>query len=282
MVKIRINNNTGMLKETKISPFYGDIDHHSLKKSIHLLPLKVYEPGSVKMKKDKLNREYNNSGKLVPDSGIFNYLTAEEKTRLSGGITLMTFERQDILFKQNMPSDHVVYIIEGLIKVYSGSRGDRVVCIRLAGPGSFAALASAYSASNYRNSAAAIEETVALMIRKETLRDIVKQNGMFSMALITLIGEELLYVSDKLVSFSMKQLPGRVADLIRYFSEEVFGSNKFTVSLTRQEMAELIGTTKESLIRTLNEFKNDKIIDLDGKNISILSPDLIKVLSEIG
>ncbi len=236
----------------------------------------------MSMKKTNLNGEYNKSGNLIPDNGIFNYLTPEEKVRLSGGVTLMTFDRQDILFKQNMPSDHIVYIFKGLIKVYSGSRGDRVVCIRLAGPGSFAALASAYSSDIYRNTAAAIEKTVALMIRKETLKDIMKQNGVFSVALIRLMGKEVLDVSDKLVSFSMKQLPGRVADLIRYFSEEVFESNEFTVSLTRQEMAELIGTTKESLIRTLNEFKNDKIIDLDGKNIRILSPDLIRVLSEIG
>jgi len=234
------------------------------------------------MKNFGLDQEYGNTHNLIPDSGIFNYLTAEEKMRLSSGVTVMKFERQDILFKQNMPSDHVVYIIKGLIKVYSGGRGDRVVCIRLAGPGSFAALASGYSSNVYQNSAAAIEDTEALMIRKEKLKEILKENGSFSNAMISLMGKEILDISDKLVTFSMKQLPGRVADLIRYFSEEVYKSSSFTVSLTRQEMAELIGTTKESLIRTLNEFKNDKIIELDGKSINILSGKLIKVLSEIG
>lgn len=229
-----------------------------------------------------LNSEYNNSQNLIPDDGIFNYLTGDEKIKLSSGVTLMTFERQDMIYKQNMPSDHVVYVISGLIKVYSGGRGDRVICIKLAGPGGFAALSSAYASNVYMNSAAAIEQTVALMIRKESLSDILKQNNMFSLSIINLMGKEILDISKKLVTFSMKQLPGRVADLIRYFSEEVFKSNEFTVSLTRQEMAELIGTTKESLIRTLNEFKNDRIIDLDGKNIKILSNDLIKVLSEIG
>ncbi|MCF8222178.1 MAG: Crp/Fnr family transcriptional regulator [Bacteroidales bacterium] len=234
------------------------------------------------MKNFGLDQEYGNTQNLIPDSGIFNYLTPEEKMRLSSGVTAMKFERQDILFKQNMPSDHVVYIIKGLIKVYSGGRGDRVVCIRLAGPGSFAALASSYSSNVYQNSAAAIEGTEALMIRKEKLKEILKENGAFSNAMISLMGKEILDISDKLVTFSMKQLPGRVADLIRYFSEEVYKSSSFTVSLTRQEMAELIGTTKESLIRTLNEFKNDKIIELDGKSINILSGKLIKVLSEIG
>lgn len=219
---------------------------------------------------------------LVNSLEAFALLSKKEKAKLVSGITLMTYERQDVLFMQSMPSDHVVFIVSGLIKVYSGGRASRIICIKLAGPGSFAALSSAFSLDVYRHSAAAVEQTVALMIRKETLRDIMSLNGRFSMMIINLMGREIIDLSNKLVTFSIKQLPGKVADLLRHFSEDVFASNEFRISLTRQEMAELIGTTKESLIRTLNEFKNDKIIDLDGKNIKILSPDLVKVLSEIG
>lgn len=234
------------------------------------------------MKNFNLEPAYADYHDLVNSLEAFALLTKKEKAKLVSGITLMTYERQDVLFKQNMPSDHVVFIVSGLIKVYSGGRASRIICVKLAGPGSFAALSSAFSLDVYRHSAAAVEQTVALMIRKETLRDIMSQNGRFSMIIISLLGREIIDLSNKLVTFSIKQLPGKVADLLRHFSEDVFASNEFRISLTRQEMAELIGTTKESLIRTLNEFKNDKIIDLDGKNIKILSPDLVKVLSEIG
>ena len=50
----------------------------------------------------------------------------------------------------------------------------------------------------------------------------------------------------------------------------------------RRELAELAGTTKESFIRTLTEFKNDKIIYLDGSRVEILSMDIVKTLSELG
>ena len=234
------------------------------------------------MKNFNLEPAYADYHNLVNSLEAFALLAKKEKAKLVSGITLMTYERQDVLYMQNMPSDHVVFIVSGLIKVYSGGRASRIICVKLAGPGSFAALSSAFSLDIYRHSAAAVEQTVALMIRKETLRDIMSQNGRFSMMIINLMGREIIDLSNKLVTFSIKQLPGKVADLLRHFSEDVFASNEFRISLTRQEMAELIGTTKESLIRTLNEFKNDKIIDLDGKNIKILSPDLVKVLSEIG
>jgi CRP/FNR family transcriptional regulator len=219
---------------------------------------------------------------LIPDTSIFNYLTDQEKLELSRKVTFMNFSRHDILFKQGMPADHVVFINEGLIKVFKGGRGPRLICIRLVGPGNLAGFSSVFGANEYKNSAAAIENTQALMIRKEGLSNLIKTNGSFALALFKMLSMEVLAVSDKLVNFSMKQLPGKVADLLRYFSEDIFNSDDFTVPLTRQELAELIGTTKESLIRTLNEFKNDKIIELDGKNIRIISKDLINLLSKLG
>lgn len=219
---------------------------------------------------------------IIPDEGIFNYLTDNEKVTLGSGATFIDFARQDVIYKQSMPSDHIVYVKKGLIKVFKGGRGDRVICIRLAGPGSFVGLSSVFGSHVYNNSASAVEDSEAIMIRKEALTTQIRGNGAFSLALFNMLGKESLDISEKLVNFSMKQLPGRVADLIRYFSEEIFMNDEFTVPLTRQELAELIGTTKESLIRTLNEFKNDKIIDLNGKSIRIISNDLIKVLSKIG
>lgn len=219
---------------------------------------------------------------LIPENGVFSYLDESEKEELARNVTYMNFSRHDILFNQKMPSDHAVYIINGLIKVYKGGRGDRLICLSLTGPGQFAGLSSVFGSKEYRYSASAIESTEALMIRGEALETAIRKNGRFASELFKIISTEVLDISEKLVNFSMKQLPGRVADLIRYFSDDVFHSEDFTVPLTRQELAELIGTTKESLIRTLNEFKNDKIIELDGRRIKIISPELITMLSNLG
>jgi CRP-like cAMP-binding protein len=56
----------------------------------------------------------------------------------------------------------------------------------------------------------------------------------------------------------------------------------FALPLSRVEMAQLAGTTKESLIRTLTEFKHDKIIDLEERNLTIVSLEIIQTLSRFG
>ena len=233
-----------------------------------------------------VKKNYNNSKptgrNLIPDSGVFNYLSDSEKKDLGRHSTYKTFTRHDVLFMQNMPSDHVVFVLDGLIKIYKGGRGDRIICISLAGTDQFAGLSSAFGSNKYMNSSSSIENSSVLMIRTEAVMDMIKSNGAFAAALIRILSEEVLDISDKLVNFSIKQLPGRVADLLKYFSEDIFLTKDFTVPLTRQELAELIGTTKESLIRTLIEFRNDKIIDLDGKHIRILAPEIIAMLSDLG
>ena len=59
-------------------------------------------------------------------------------------------------------------------------------------------------------------------------------------------------------------------------------SENFTFPLSRKELADFAGTTKESFIRTLSEFKNDKIIEIDGARISVKSMDIVKTLSQLG
>ncbi|GEM_PF-317915 len=267
-----------MLK--KISSFFGDLDHHLIKIDTFVNRQKncFFLFMSTKGYKEIITKGMG----VLPDKGIFNLLEKSEKEKLVKHVTFMNFSRHDVLFNQKMPSDYAVYIINGLIKVYKGGRSDRLICLSLKGAGQFAGLSSVFGSKIYRYSASAIENTEALMIRREALESAIRDSGRFASELFKIISMEALDVSEKLVNFSMKQLPGRVADLIRYFSDDVFHSEDFTVPLTRQELAELIGTTKESLIRTLNEFKNDKIIDLDGRRIRVISSELITMLSNLG
>lgn len=219
---------------------------------------------------------------VIPEDGIFRHLSAGERASLLHEVTVINFLRHDNMIRQFMPADHIIYIIKGLVKIFRKGRSGRIVCITLSGPGQFVALPCALGPGEYRFSASAVEPTDALMIRSGAIAKLIYENGDFSREILSQLGSDMIEVSEKLVALSVKQLPGRVADLIRYFSEDLFQSDDFTVPLTRQEMAELIGTTKESLIRTLNEFRNDKLIELEGRRIKIIAPDLIDILCELG
>jgi CRP-like cAMP-binding protein len=141
---------------------------------------------------------------------------------------------------------------------------------------------SVFGEKLYEYSAAALTECKLYHFDYTVLKSLIFENGKFALGFLKLLSTDGLFLFDKLLDQSYKQLPGRVADVLLYFSEEIFHSHTFTLPFTRKELAEFSGTTKESFIRTLTEFKNDKIIEIEGASISIKSMDIIRTLSNLG
>jgi CRP-like cAMP-binding protein len=97
--------------------------------------------------------------------------------------------------------------------------------------------------------------------------------------LLSIDGMELI---NKLIYFPQKQVPGRIAEVLLTFSVDIFRNDHFILPLSRQELADLVYSTKESVSRTLTEFKNDRMIDINDRAITLQSIDLLKVLSKVG
>jgi len=84
------------------------------------------------------------------------------------------------------------------------------------------------------------------------------------------------------MSQAQKKTYGRVADAILYFSRIIYESPEFEIPFTRQEFGDLIGIARESTARVLAKFKDEGILDLDGRSIRIKKPELLKQISRNG
>lgn len=192
------------------------------------------------------------------------------------------FKKKDVIFRQDTLTSHVMFVESGLIKIFKEGRNDRSIILKIATPGYFLGLISIFGNNTFQYSATAIEDSTVFFIDFNTFNSILENNGKYSMYLLKEICKDSLGIFDRTISQYQKQLPGKIADIILYFAESIYNSYTFEFPLTRNELAELAGTTKESFIRTLTEFKNDKIIELDGKYVKIKSIEIVKTLSKIG
>ncbi len=217
------------------------------------------------------------------DNVLFSsLLSQEEKELLLGNSTLVEYSRRDTIIKQNARTSHVLYIYSGLVKVSREMRKGKNLLLRIDKGGAFIGLSSIFSGEVYHYSASVLEPTTILSIDPECFMQLIKTNGEFAASIIQQLSTDNISDLFRVSSLLYKQLPGRVADIILYFAEEIYHSNTFSFPLTRQELAELAGTTKESLIRTMSEFKHDKIIEMDRNQITITSPKIINTLSRLG
>lgn len=213
---------------------------------------------------------------------LSSLLKNSEKDSLNLNTNFVEYSKRDTIIKQSARSSHIIYINQGLVKISKELRKGKSLILNIIGSNNFVGISSVFGSDTYNFSVTAIEPTVVSFIDTNFFKDIIVKNGTLGLELISQISRNNIDITDKLSSLLYKQLPGRVADIIIYFSEDIYNNATFTFPLTRQELAELAGTTKESIIRTLSEFKHDKIIDIERNVVSVLSPKIIHTLSRLG
>jgi len=209
-------------------------------------------------------------------------LSPEQLELLQNNSNVVSYNKKDSVFRQGTRTSHIMMLVSGLVKIFKEGRNERTVLLRISSPGDYIGMLSVMGDQIHQYSATAVETSEICFVDINAFRNVLMENGKFSLQLINLISQDGLFIFNRLVNQTHKQLPGRIADVLLYFTEDIYGKSQFDFPLTRRELAELAGTTKESFIRTLTEFKNDKIISLDGSHVQIISLDIIKTLSELG
>lgn len=212
----------------------------------------------------------------------YEELTAEQIARINACSNIVHYKKDNVIFRQDMPTSHILFVRSGLIKIHKESSSGKNYIFKLATPNSFIGLLSFFYQSLFQYSATSLSQCDIVYTDLNVFKDIIRENGRYAMHIMYLLSEDGLTIFDKLINMSQKQVPGRIAELLLLFSQKIYNSNTFELPITRQELAEFVFSTKESVSRTLTEFKNDKIIEIEDRKIIIKSPDLIQVLSKIG
>jgi CRP-like cAMP-binding protein len=218
-----------------------------------------------------------------PDIIPFSYLLTDEQILLlSQNLNQVHYRKKDIIFRQNTRASNLMFVKSGLVKIFKEGRNDRTIILKLESKGNFIGLMSVFGENIHQYSASAVDDAEICDIDFSVFKSVLMENGKFAIKFLSILSTDGLFIFDRLLSLSHKQLPGRIAEVLLYFSENIYMHSNFTIPFTRKELAEFAGTTKESFIRTLTEFKNDKIISIDGSNIMINSIDIIRTLSALG
>jgi CRP/FNR family transcriptional regulator, polysaccharide utilization system transcription regulator len=211
-----------------------------------------------------------------------NCLTEQEREEIQQNSNSVMYGKKEMIFRQNTRTSHIMFVNSGLVKIFKEGRNNKFIILKVAVPNDFLGLLSIYGKDTHQYSASAIQQAEITFIDITTFNKLLNSNSAFAEKILKKVCNDGLFIFERLMSQSHKQLPGRIADVILYFSEVIFKSEEFEFPFTRRELAELAGTTKESFIRTLAEFKNDKILNLDGSLVKINSHKIIKTLSQLG
>lgn len=209
-------------------------------------------------------------------------LKPDELEELSNNCLEGEIRKRDVFLKQGTFTTHAIYLKEGLVKESMTRPGMGEQIFKILKDRSYLGMAPLFGHKTNHFSYTSLSSLKVCYINKSTLEHLMKKNGEFAYEIMVSMCLDNIKGSDKLFNQSQKKIYGRVADAILYFSDWVFDSHQFTLPITRKEIANLIGTSRESTTRALIKFHNENIIELKGSKLKILNYDQLLNIGKTG
>jgi len=214
---------------------------------------------------------------------IFKHLSAEEVEMINFEKEFRQYKRGDILYNEGSRISGFFCIHSGIIKVFKTGLDGKEQIIRFAKYGEIIAYRSVLSNELACTSAKVIEDSNVCFIPAEILILLVKSNSTFTHELLKLACHELGEANSFITDIAQKTVRERLAEILLLLVAD-FGlddQNYLQIALTREELANIVGTATESVIRLLSEFKNDGLLELQGRKIKILNTKGLEKINNV-
>ncbi len=198
-------------------------------------------------------------------------LTKEELLRISGCKTSRIIKKGQVIFEEGEILNGVFCVKDGICKLSKLSANGRDQIVKLIVKGDLLGQRSLISDESANLSATALNDMEVCFIPKSEIIGDLQNNANFSMDILKHMAKDLKESDNVIVNMAQKSVKKRLAEALIYI-HDTFGTNPdgtLTVALSREDYASLVGTALESAIRTLSQFKKDRLISTSGKNIKI-------------
>ena len=195
--------------------------------------------------------------------------------RLQHGYETVTYAKGQVLFQEGHTPWGLFYIQSGKVKLYKYGSDGKEQIIRIAGAGEFVGYTALLNDMKYHVSASILEEAVLAFIPRQDFLDTFGRDTRIAQHFTHLLCRDLVETEQRLVAQSYQPVRGRLAQALLSLDrlyEQPDSDQECFIQLSRHDLASLLGTAKETVIRLLSEFKADQLITIQGQMISVLNP----------
>lgn len=221
------------------------------------------------------------TGCSVGNASIFKSLSLEERETLNQEKNCNSYLKGDIIYHEGNKISGFYCVNSGILKVYKTGIEGKEQIIAFAQKGDIIGYRSILSNEPACTTAQVLDDALLCYIPSEILLKLVKSNPIFSLDLMQLTCKELNQANMYIKDIAQKTVRERLAEILlmlrNTFGEDAEGY--LQIILTREDLANIVGTATESVIRLLSEFKADKLIELSSKKIKLKDIVALKKLS---
>jgi CRP/FNR family transcriptional regulator len=210
-------------------------------------------------------------------TNVFCSLSDNQLTDLSIDKTCNQYKKGQIVFFEGNRPAGLFCINKGKVKIFQMGPEGKEQIMRLAKEGDILGYRSLISGDVYSASAAVMEDAVLCFIPRKTFFELLQSNSELSTRMMKLLSGDLKSAEVRITGLAQKPVRERLAETLLMLKEfyGVEHNSAINATLSREEIANIVGTATETVIRILSDFKSEKIIDIQSKKIKILNHEAL-------
>lgn len=197
---------------------------------------------------------------------------------LAASQTSNLYKKGQVVFYEGNRPFGLYCIHSGKVKLQKYTPEGKAMISRIAETGDLLGYRAFFTDESYSATAEALEDATICFLDKAVFFDVLKRDPNLSMKLLAKLGRDLKCAEDKVVDIAYKSSQERIIELLltlkeAYGEDNGDGSFQLNIQFSREELANMIGLTKETVVRLLSWLKEKSIIETKGKNIRIVDMD---------
>jgi CRP-like cAMP-binding protein len=222
---------------------------------------------------------------MLEEIPILSSLPQSDRGKVKELFSEKHFGKDDYIFFEGDPSSWLGVVLEGRVKMIKHSEGGKDVVLDLIMPGEMLGEVAAFNGEPYPATAQAMEPTVVASIHRDDYLRLLKQYPALALRVMEELGHRLREAQELIKSMALERVERRIARILLKLAATA-GSSKedgivIEMPLTRQDIAEMAGTTVETAIRTMSKFRKQGLVQTKRGRVIILEPhQLVKIAEE--
>ncbi len=230
----------------------------------------------VRLKKDEhIKNKFDKTEKiwisfLNEDKGY------EKLQELAKNSPLKQYNKKRILFEEGKNPRNLFYIKSGFVKIYKTNEFGKEFILNVKTPGEIIGFTSLIKNEPYNFSAATLSSSEIYEVGKEDFLKLFFSNNHTALHIIKLMSQNIVLKENQLLSLAYDSVRKRVANALLFLHKKLRAQDSDSISILREDLAHIVGTAKESVIRMLTEFKEDGYIDIQEGKIILLDADRLE------
>ena len=218
---------------------------------------------------------------------LFSGLTPEQTDSISTLAKTLTFGRGEIIFQEGERANGFYIVADGKIKVFKLSFEGKEQILHIYGPGHTFGEVPVFAGKNFPASSMALEASTILFLPRDGFVKLITDSPALAMNMLADLSMRLRAFTVQIENLSLKEVPARLAAYILTLARETAGPGndlpgRVTLPISKAQLANLIGTTPETVSRIFKKMADAGLIKVETKDILIQDPDGLSELSDVG